>query len=325
MPRPVFVVLLPLVSALLTTLSLPSFDFGYLAWIALAPLLYGLRRHGALAGAGLGWLYGCAFGATSFFWITAIPGLNTVRFATLVLVFSLYYLAFGLAYAAASRRLGSWMIVGAPMLWVSFEYLRGSASFLAYPWNFLAHSQYQYLPVIQISDLAGAYGVSFVLVMVNQLLSQIPEAVATTQLRWRPQAFAAAAIIGATLLYGAYRLAEVPPPSAHLRVALVQANVAPRAHMSAQEQMAHLAAYDRLTREVARGKPELIVWPSSSLPGPIEFWMIRLYVNHMANRAGTPLLVGGAGGDKFAPPRDGVLPYSNSEFLISPSGSLEGQ
>ena len=47
--------------------------------------------------------------------------------------------------------------------------------FLALPWNLLAHSQYRNLPVIQIADVTGVYGISFLMVMVNQLLSQLPD------------------------------------------------------------------------------------------------------------------------------------------------------
>jgi apolipoprotein N-acyltransferase len=325
MRQAAILVLLTLLSAALTTLSLPSFDLGFLGWIALAPFLYALRTRGALAGAGLGWLFGCAFGASSFFWINAIPSLNALRFVMLVMVFSVYYLAFGWAYALAIRRLGSWMLLAAPALWVAFEYLRGSASFLAYPWNFVGHSQYRYLPLIQIADFAGAYGVSFVLAMVSQLLSELPGLIAAGRSRWRMPVMATSAIVVAVLAYGVYRLVEVPQPTGHLRVAIVQANMVSHGNMSVHEQMAQLAAYDRLTREAMKEKPELVVWPSSSLPGPIEFWMIRLYVGRIVKLAGTPLLVGGAGGDKFAPVQDSLLPYSNSEFLLSPSGNVAGQ
>src|SRR5690349_4924681 len=213
-------VLLTLLSAALTTLSLPSFDLGFLGWVALAPFFYALRSRGALAGAGLGWLFGCAFGASSFFWINAIPSLNAVRFVLLVLAFSIYYLGFGWTYAVASRRLGAWMIFAVPALWVAFEYLRGTASFLAYPWNFVGHSQYRYLALIQIADFAGAYGVSFVLAMVNQLVSELPELRAADRSRWRIPVTAAGAVVAFTLAYGAYRLADVPQPIGHLRVAI---------------------------------------------------------------------------------------------------------
>ena len=317
---------LALLSGLLVTVSLPSFDFGWLAWVGLAPLLFALRQRGPLAGAALGFLFGCAFGVASFYWINVMPYLNPSRFVVMGAVFTPYYLVFGFLYALASRSIGSWIIFGGPVLWVGLEYARASFWFLALPWNFVAHSQYQLLPVIQIADLTGAYGVSFVLLMVNQLVSQLPDLRAGRNWRWGAQGLGLGVVLAGTLLYGWHRLdADAEAAQQHLRVALVQANVSPRNGMTVKEQMALLAAYGRLTREAAKEKPDLIVWPSSSLPGPISFWMIRMVVSDIAHEAGTHLLVGGAGGEKFAPAREGHLPYSNSEFLISPSGGLAGQ
>jgi apolipoprotein N-acyltransferase len=322
---PVLLVSLPVLSAILAALSLPSFDLGFLGWVALAPLLYALRQRGLAAAAGLGGLFGYAFGVGTFFWSTTIPELDLVRFALLMAVFSLYYVAFGFLYALAARFTGSWLILAGPALGTALEYARCNFSFFAFPWNFLAHSQHQTLPVIQIADLTGMYGVTFVLLMVNQLASQLPDASRLRAWHWPAQGAAVAVVLAATLTYGWYKLAATPEPSAHLRVAMVQANVTARSKMSVAEQMKHLSAYERLTREAAKEKPELIVWPSSSLPGPMSFWMIRLYVNQVAHGAGVPLLVGGAGGEKFAPAREGLLPYSNSQFLVSPMGELESQ
>lgn len=320
-----WLVALALLSAAALTASLPAFDWSFLAWIGLAPFLYALRQRGLLAGAALGWIFGFAFGGTAFYWLASVPGITPVRFVVVVAVFALYYLAFGFLYALASRRIGSWIILGGPALWVALEYARASSHFLALPWNFLAHSQYQVLPVIQIADLAGAYGVSFLLLMANQLLSQLPDLVRGPQWRWRAQAVGFAALVFATLGYGWLALSAPTTPEGHARIGVVQANVAAQNGMTVKDQMKHLAAYDRLTRQAAKEKPELIVWPSSSLPGPISFWMIRLYVNDIAHRSGATLLVGGAGGDKFAPVRDGVKPFSNSEFLVTPEGQLRGE
>lgn len=318
-------VALALISAILATLALPSFDYGFLAWIALAPLLYALRQRGLGAAAGLGWLFGYAFGVGTFFWIMTIPDLNATRFALLMAVFSLYYLAFGFCYALASRFVGSWLILAGPAMGVAFEYARCNFSFFAFPWNFLAHSQYQTLPVIQIADITGMYGVTFVLLVVNQLASQLPELFGERRWHWRAQGVTVGVVLAATLGYGWYRLGAAPDPSGYVRVAVAQANITARSGMSLAEQMKHLASYERLTREIAAEKPDLIVWPSSSLPGPISFWMIRLFVNQVAHGAGAPILVGGAGGDKLAPARDGHFPWSNSEFLISPEGQLQAQ
>ena len=308
-----------LVSGLLCTLALPAFDLGFFAWIALVPLLCALRRHGLPGGALAGAIFGFAFGVGTLYWIAEFPAMNAFRFAALGVLFSLYYAAFGALYAAASRSLGGWMILFAPALWVALEYARASAGFLAFPWNLLGHSQHQALPVIQVADLAGAYGVSFLLVMVNELVSRIREP------GWAPRAATAGALVASALAYGVIQLMDDPLPEAKVRVAVVQANMPTWNRMSSDEQVRHLAAYSRLTRQAAKEKPALIVWPSASLPGPISYWMIRLYVSDLAHRAGVPLLIGGAGGDKLAPGSEGHLPFSNSQFLLSPAGALEGR
>ena len=313
-----------LASGLLATLSLPSASLDWLAWVALAPLFYALRQGGPREGAVGGLLFGASFGASGFFWVLVIPTLDALHFAIMVVVFSLFYVAFGALYALAARRLGALLILVAPALWVAAEYARGNFFFLAYPWNFLAHSQYRNLALIQVADFAGAYGVSFLLAMVNQLASHLPDLLARRPVRWRAQAAVAGVVLAAALLYG-WRQLSLERTGERLRVAVVQANLMAHNKMSLQEQMRHLAAYEKLTRAVAAQKPELIVWPSSSLPGPISFWMIRLFVSDVAHRAGAPLLVGGAGGDKFEPARDGLRPYSNSEFLLTSSGTLQAQ
>lgn len=309
-------------SGALATLSLPAWSAHWLAWLALVPLLLSLRRVGVLFATVLGFAFGAVLGGASFFWVTTIPDLNALRFGLMIVVFSVYYAIFGALYAAANLRHGRWLVVAAPSLWVACEYARGSMSFLAYPWNFLAHSQYESLVLIQIADVTGAYGVSFILVMVNQLLSELVDPVRVRH--WRTPAITTAIALAATLAYG-WRALSVDPHAGTLRVGIVQADVTAHNGMTVKEQMQHLAAYERLTQLAVAEHPDLIVWPSSSLPGPISFWMIGIAVSDIAGRARVPLLVGGAGGDKFAPAREGQLAYSNSEILISPSGTLEGQ
>jgi apolipoprotein N-acyltransferase len=127
------------------------------------------------------------------------------------------------------------------------------------------------------------------------------------------------------LLYG-WRRTGAPEGSERLRVALVQANVVPTDNMSVSEQKEHLETYGRLTREAATSKPALIAWPTSSLPAPMGVSRVVSHaVRTLARETGCYLLVGGAGQEKFEPPQEGYLPYSNSEFLIAPSGRLAGK
>jgi apolipoprotein N-acyltransferase len=328
---------LPIVSALLVTVAFPPFELGIVAWFGLAPLLFALRQRGSFEAAGLAFLFACLFGIGAFSWVHSIATINLVSFLVVLLAFSLYFVVFGLAYRLISRGIGSWIIIGAPALWVALEYARSNLFFLSFPWNLLGHSQYRYLPVIQIADITGVYGISFLIVMVNQFLSQLPDLVAIRKevptgsngrnrnINWASQLLTLALALVLTFSYGSHSMA-LQDSDKHLRVALVQANVLTRDNMSLAEQAEHLRAYKRLTMEAADKEPELIAWPASSLPAPISSSrLVRLTIRRLASETGAYLLVGGAGYEKVRPEKEGHLPYSNSEFLISPSGHLEGQ
>jgi len=58
-----------------------------------------------------------------------------------------------------------WAVSGAA-LWVALEMVVARL-FSGFPWNLLGSSQYQMVPLIQITSVAGVYGVSFLLVWVS--------------------------------------------------------------------------------------------------------------------------------------------------------------
>ena len=55
------------------------------------------------------------------------------------------------------------------VLWVGLEYVRAHI-LSGFPWYYLAHTQHRLLPMIQIADLAGALGLSFLIALVNAWL-----------------------------------------------------------------------------------------------------------------------------------------------------------
>jgi apolipoprotein N-acyltransferase len=125
-----------------------------------------------------------------------------------------------------------------------------------------------------------------------------------------------------TFSYGWHRL-KGWEGNGHLRVALVQANLLARNYMPLAEQVSHLKAYEQLTREAAaQKKPDLIVWPASSLPTLISSPLVQSTLTQLTRETGSYLLVGGAGYEKLNPQKDRRQPYTNSEYLISPSGQL---
>ncbi len=63
-----------------------------------------------------------------------------------------------------------------PLAWVAFDFFR---SFLlsGFPWAMLGHSQYRILPLIQIADLTGVYGITLLIVLTNVVLYRVLRAV----------------------------------------------------------------------------------------------------------------------------------------------------
>src|SRR5262249_58884707 len=89
---------------------------------------------------------------------------------------ALYFAAFG-AWAALleRRRPGTpWRVLLLPAAWVACEFARSRIG-NGMPWVLLAHAVTGYPWLLQVADVAGAYGGSFVVAVVNVLLATLVE------------------------------------------------------------------------------------------------------------------------------------------------------
>ncbi len=161
----------------LLVLSFPLVNLLPFAWFFLVPLLVCTRgKHGkdafflgAFAGviAYLGLIYWVVVAVHRYGNIPlplAIPIL-----LLLVIYLSLYWGVFAF-FASFAKDKGEWIVLLAiPAFWVGLEYLR---SFLlsGFPWALVGYSQYLNTSFVQIADMTGIYGVSFLLILINTLL-----------------------------------------------------------------------------------------------------------------------------------------------------------
>lgn len=327
--------LLPLVSALILSAAYPPFDLGVMAWIGLSPFLYALRRASPARAAGMGLFFGLLFVTGVFCWARSVSEISLLSFILWLIPFSLYFLLFGFFYRLMSKNIGIWILIGAPVLWVLLEYVRSNLFFLAWPWNLLGHSQYRCLTIIQVSDITGVYGISFLIVLVNQFLSQVPELVKIRDKKYGKLtskknhlitiSLAVTLILASVFSYGLYHLGDSPAEK-QFRVALVQTNRIVEDNMAVSDQVKHLNVYDTLSKRASKENPDLIVWPAASLPAALSSSrLVRNTVTQLARETKTSLVAGGAGVEKMKPKKSGYKSYSNSEFLIDSSGQLKGQ
>ena len=271
--------LLVVVSAVLTAVAFHPADIPLFAWFGLAPLLMVIARKRALPAA----LWSLAAGYVFFFlganWISAVSWMGL--FAMCVPL-CLYFGLFALVTNLAVRRLRLPLMLAAPAVWVACEYLR-SFLFTGFPWLFLAHTQYAVLPLIQISDITGAYGVSFLILLVNAVIAEAALRALDKQ-RYRkintrgllPRLICAVAAFALVLGYGYARLDVVRSQMREgPRLLIVQPNIeqvikerrSTRVHISEDIEKQTVAAAARAM--LAGRMPDMIVWPETMVqPGP---------------------------------------------------------
>jgi len=258
------------VSAVALVLIFPPLGSWPLAFVALVPWALGVcRAQRAWLVHWLSFFVGWGFFLVALRWLQPVTGLG---YAALGL-----YLAFYWTLAAwalrTGRRHGISVVWTLPVAWVACEYLRAIVM-TGFPWLFLAHGLHAQLPLIQIADLVGAYGVSFVAALVNGLLVELAlrRWPAPTGRRPRRELWLAAGVtvaaVGGTLWYGFYRLREVDFTDAARRgprIAVVQEDFPLRSKPPYGEHpYVLLARHLALGAQAALQRPDLVAFPETA-------------------------------------------------------------
>ncbi len=286
-PRPARAILVRLALAVTTGGLLWACHFplawGWLAWIALVPLLCLVRSTATGWRVWMpAWLGGLAFFTPALQWLRVADDRMFYTWIGLSLYCSLFFLAGFLLVRRLDRKTRLPLVVTLPVVWTALEFFR--AYFLGgFAWYYLGHTQHDYLPLIQITDLGGVYAVSFLIAAVNGLIFEIGYAwwssrrpvgkAALQRLPLTVQACAVLLYLSATLGYGFWRLSQSDFAEGP-RVALIQGNLDQRIRNQATSANGGAAAttmmrhYMELSDSAAKQSPppDLIVWPETSCP-----------------------------------------------------------
>ncbi len=260
---------LAILAGFLLWLSSPPVGLWPLAWIALAPLMVSVARSKGIAQAARrGYLFGWCFLGPLWYWTgwtivgwTGSP-IGWLAWFGLTLVLALFYAAWAAAAWKISRIQNPVLkVVGWASAWVVMEWARTLGS-LSMPWEQLSYTQYHFLPVLQIADMTGAYGVSFLLALVGGAIAYRVLNPAKSD-RSRPLWFAGVASV-MVCLYGLARMQQkdIGPT---MVVADMQTGVS---SFNVPSPDAQYALYAGLTKSAsaAAPAPDLYVWPETGLP-----------------------------------------------------------
>lgn len=316
---------------------------GSAAWVALVPLLWLIDDLDGPREA-FRWGWGCGFGAwlLSLAWLwRLIPNGGPAALVCLGhLLLAAYCALYTGLFAAAVQRLGRpagivgrgvTALIAIPLLWVGSEYLRATL-FTGFAWNHLGVSQFRNPPLIQSAEWGGVYAVSALIVMVNTgvaawLRHWVRPANGRFRLRGLPcELFCALLILMGAWMWGRGRMRAVDARMASegytAHVAALQPN-APSIFAWSEASLEEARRFLRRKTELAAiSRPDLIVWPETSVMGslPDDREVMRL-VSGAAAQAGIPLLVGtievewDAEGGRASEPR-----LYNASWLFGPDG-----
>jgi apolipoprotein N-acyltransferase len=315
-------------------LAFPPWDLWPIAFVALIPLFFALAGSTPREAAWLGYASGLSFYLTTIWWVIStmttygrLPlGLSLVVLALLCGVLAGYTAGFAWLLVAGRERLnhpeGVEPILAAG-LWTGLEFLR-THLFSGFPWNLLGYSQYQQPTVRLLAAVAGVYGISALLVLVNGTLAScllLALRPGREMLGWRrcllPAAVACVAIL-ATVGYGRVMWRD-PTGGPSIGVGLLQGNIDQSIKWEPGNQTATLDIYERLVRQAAAKRPALIVWPETAVP----FFLRRdgelsARVFGIAAQLKTPMLVG-------SPDMGDDGSFYNTAFFLGRDGHIRSR
>ena len=281
-----------MLSGALLALCFAPWNFTPLAWVALAPLICAVwfpqkPTRPSFRAAQLGYVAGFVFFSMVFYWLGALAVLfaEPWLFALpllLALLFGFYFSFWAWLLArviapAGERRLfrNSWCNLAtgalAAFAWVAQEWVRGWL-FSGFGWNDLGVTLHADLPMIQIAEITGAAGLSWLVAFVNVMIVIVVRRILgelgpqfLKRIRW--EFSLSVALVVCVFSYGVRALLQKAPASIPLRITAVQPNVPQTLKFSADGEDEIFRLVGELTDlAVAATAPELLIWPESATP-----------------------------------------------------------
>lgn len=328
-------------AGLALTCSFPGVGLDACAWFGLVFLFFALRDAGWKRAFLLGGTAGMVHYLTLLYWI--VPTLH--RYGPLPLATSiaaLFLLAFYLSIYMAlfSAIIVRWfrspalLPVMAPIVWVCMEFFR-THFFSGFPWGLLGYSQFRHLVLIQVADIFGVWGISFLLVMANSVFFLV-----ISHLSGRPwhgirtgrrAVFCWISILGivivSALVYGSReikRTDRIAGSCKRIRVAVVQGNIRQALKWNHAYEKITTEKYITLSDRASRNRPDLVVWPETAVP--FYFFYDTTLTDRILDtvrRVGCFFLIGAP---TYTYERDnGHVDIFNSALLIDPEGRVSGE
>jgi len=321
------------VSGAAISLSYTGQYFSIYSWLCIGILVFSLLGARSRVAFASGFLHGLLFVLTSVPWIATVlavhGGLSVAGGWGVLLLIAVAWGILTGSFAWCVHRLSlhstGIACIGAPFLWVTFEFARAHLPEISFPWNLLGYPASGNLPLLQITSITGIYGLSFLVAAFNTLLAWAA-ASSSPKRSIRIAASAIATILLLCVAVAAPRL--VPSAQADHFARAVQLNFPEVESYPADWFHAHAADLEEIQRmslAPSAQNPDLLVWPEAPAPFSFQDVQFAKLASSLAIRFGHPFLAGAiewkSSVDPFegTSPHNSLLPY-NSALLFDPQG-----
>jgi apolipoprotein N-acyltransferase len=267
------------ISGILLVLCFPTINLFFLAWVALVPFLLSLYNKDAKQAFLSGLFLGIPYFFGTQYWIYhsinhygGVPFIVSIAIVLLLCFYlSLYTGLFALLFSMNIRFSRFPAPFFAPLLWIALEFLR-SYLFTGFPWSSIGYTQYKFLRIIQISDITGIYGISFLVVAVNDAITEL--FFIRRRIREMPLFPLSRTVIVLSILilfiitsfiYGQWRLSE-KRPGVPLRASIIQGNIEQDKKWEPTYQAKVIEIYKQLSLKASFSSPCIIIWPETAVP-----------------------------------------------------------
>ncbi len=284
-----------LTSGVLLSLCYPGFNQGWLAWIALTPLICAVwlggprRSDSALRYArhpfALGYVMGLVFFAVTFRWLTELaPLFQTPWLNGLPILLALYMALYPATWALLLTKL-PWgdRPFRSPMrnlavaglgacIWTALEWTRGWL-FSGWGWNGLGVALHADLAMIQIADLTGVLGLTWLVAFCNLMAVIVVRRIVLELgpqfmkgIRW--EFSLTMALLAVVFGYGVRTLFKGAGETTPLRAVALQPNIPQTQKFDSDAEDEILGQLDKLTglATMLQPVPDLVVWPEAATP-----------------------------------------------------------
>ncbi len=271
-----------LLSAGLLAIAIPNewlyFGSSIVGLIAIVPVYIGFSRVPNRRTAAV--LNGCMVAFVHLFasfWLAFFKDFAIFTLGASTLAYFVLALPFGVFFFEALKMPKSVRAFVFAAIWVLWEWFK-STGFLAYPWGTVFMSSMQLHSLIQIADITGVLGITFIMVLVSAVLAEFilqSSTYESTPTHNNPQelyrlARLSIVLIMCVTLYGGLRLAQPMEAIDYLNVGIVQQNADSWEAQAFDTQLEEMQTRTKKLISTAEKKPDIILWGEGTLHVPYE-------------------------------------------------------